>query len=84
MITPEEFTQRSVQSAADLALFFVGASDQAIKESLLELQSTLEAQLAEPFGPEIGAAMAREFVAAVAGRRREIEEVSNATSRVLN
>jgi hypothetical protein len=84
MTTPSEFTERSVAAVADLGLFFVGASDQAIKESLLELQSTLEAQLAEPFGPEIARDMAREFVSAVAGRRREIEEVASAMPRALN
>ena len=84
MTTPSEFTERAVKSAADLALFFVGVPEEAMKRSLLEAQSNLEAQLAEPFGPEIARDMAKAFVTAVAGRRREIEEVAGATSRALN
>jgi hypothetical protein len=84
MNAQSEFVERSVTAAADLALFYVGIPDDAMTQSLDEVRSNLTASLAEPFGPDIATAIAREFVKAVASRRREIEEVSVAPSRVLN
>jgi hypothetical protein len=84
MTTQSEFVERSVAAAADLALFYVGIPDDAMTQSLNEVRSNLTASLSEPFGPDIAAGIAGAFVKAVASRRREIEEVSVAPSRVLN
>jgi hypothetical protein len=83
MITKAEFIERNVKQAADLARHFVGAPEGVMEQSLLELQATLQAKLAEPLGPKIGAAMAAGFCAAVAGHRREIEERESNGSKLM-
>jgi hypothetical protein len=82
MITPEEFTQRSVTAVADLGLFFAGMPDQTMTVALHRVRSNLEAALSETLGIEAATAFAEEFVKAVVGHRREIG--AGTMSRVLN
>ena len=44
--------------------------------ALHQTRANLEAELAKPFGPDIAAQMAEAFVAAVVGRKREIERLA--------
>jgi hypothetical protein len=69
----QEFIDRCVSAAADLALFYAGTPDEAMMVSLHQVRSNVEAGLAEPFGPDVAAQMAEAFVAAVIGRKREID-----------
>jgi hypothetical protein len=73
MITKTEFIDRSVKSAADLALLFAGEPDSKVASTLATIRANLETQLSEPLGPDIAVKFAAGFVEAVAGRRREIE-----------
>jgi 7-keto-8-aminopelargonate synthetase-like enzyme len=84
MTTQVEFVERCVAAAADLALFFVGAPENEMLVSLHEVRANLEAELAEAFGAEVAALMAQAFVAAVVGRRREIEAAGETPPPVLN
>jgi hypothetical protein len=82
MTTSAEFVDRAFTSAADSALFYVGTSDEKMESSLDHVRQNLEADLASPFGPDIAASIAREFVKAVAGRRREIDGVRLEVERI--
>jgi len=81
-MTPE-FIDRCVASAADLALFFTGSSDEAMLLALGEIRSNVQAQMAPILGADVADLFAQAFVAAVAGHRREIE-AAGAMPRVLN
>jgi 7-keto-8-aminopelargonate synthetase-like enzyme len=69
----QDFIDRSVAAAAELALFFVGQPEEEMLVSLHQVRTNLEAQLAETFGPEAATLFAQAFVATVAGHRREID-----------
>jgi 7-keto-8-aminopelargonate synthetase-like enzyme len=74
--TPTGFVERCAAAAADLGLFFVGAAESDMMAALHQVRSNLEAELAESFGADVAALMAQAFVAAVVGRRREIEHAT--------
>jgi hypothetical protein len=80
----QDFIDRSVAAAADLALFFVGVPENDMMVSLYEVRSNLGAQLSETLGSDVATLFAEAFVATVAGHRREIEAAAGATPRVLN
>jgi hypothetical protein len=82
-VMEDDFIDRSVAAAADLALFFVGVPENEMLLSLYHVRANLEVELAEAFGPEVAALVAQAFVAAVVGRCREIE-AAGAAGRVLN
>jgi K+-sensing histidine kinase KdpD len=63
-----------VAAAADLALLFVGTSEERMLQSLQQTRQNLTADLAEPFGAEIAALVAEAFVTAVARQKAEIEK----------
>jgi hypothetical protein len=84
MTTQSEFVERSVAAAADLALLFVGVPDQEMTQELHRVRSNLEVELAGPFGPDVAASIAQEFVKAVVGRRQEIDDAGSMRSSVLN
>lgn len=69
----EHFVDRSVAAAADLALFFVGAPEDAMLLSLGQVRKNLEAKLVDTLGADAAVRFADAFVAAVVGHRREIE-----------
>jgi hypothetical protein len=71
-----QFIDRCAAAAADLALFFVGEPKEKMMQALHQTRANLEAELAEPFGPDVAAQMAEAFVAAVIARKREIEAAS--------
>jgi hypothetical protein len=73
MITPTEFVERMVASAAELALFFVGESEANMIAALSQTRENLATKLSDQFGAEIGVAIADRFVAAVADHKRELE-----------
>ena len=79
----QEFIDRCVAAAADLALFFVGAPDEQMLASLRQTRTNLETELSETFGAEVAAAIAEAFVATVIHHRRELEAAGE-TPRVLN
>jgi hypothetical protein len=68
----EKFLESLVSSAADLAIFFVGVGEPDMMIRLYEVRTNLEIGLANPFGPDVAAAIAEAFVAAVISRRREL------------
>jgi hypothetical protein len=80
----QEFIDRCVTAAADLALYFVGAPDEQMLASLHQTRANLETDLAETFGAEVATAIAEAFVATVIRRRRELEAAGDATPRSLN
>jgi hypothetical protein len=73
MMTPKEFTQRSVTAAADLGLFFAGMPDEIMAAAMQGIRANLEANLADDFGVEAAASFAKEFVKAAAGHRNQID-----------
>ena len=79
----QDFIERCVAAAADLALYFVGASEDEMLASLHQTRTNLETDLAETFGAEVATAIAQAFVATVIRHRREIEAAAE-TPRVLN
>lgn len=78
----QAFIAQCADAVADLALFFAGAPEDQMMIALEDVRSNLAEQWAEPFGPEVAAVLAQDFVAAVAGRRREIE--AEAGGRIPN
>ncbi|SIO50142.1 hypothetical protein SAMN05443247_06644 [Bradyrhizobium erythrophlei] len=83
MIDQAEFVQRCVAAANELALLYVGEPEEKMLAALHQARANLEAKLAELFGPDVAAMMAEAFVAAVIGRKREIEAAGD-TTPVLN
>jgi len=79
----QEFIDRCVAWAADLALFFAGVPENKMMVELCQVRANLEIGLAETFGPDVAAAIAEAFVAAVAGHRREID-AAGTVPRVMN
>jgi hypothetical protein len=83
MTTDQEFVERTTAAAADLGLAFVGTPEGKMQSALNRVRSNLEAQLKEPFGADLAAAMAQAFVTAVAGHKAEIEGGTSTRSAVL-
>jgi hypothetical protein len=79
----QNFIDRCVASASDLALAFTGVPDEAMLAQLYQVRANLETELAETFGAEVAAQMAQAFVAAVIGRKREIDAAGE-MPRVVN
>ena len=79
----DQFIERCVAAAADLALYFVGAPDEQMLASLQQTRTNLETELTEMFGAEVATIVAQAFVSAVVGHRREIEGAGE-TPRVLS
>lgn len=78
-----EFIDRCVASAADMALLFVGASQEQMLPALFTVRERMRLKLAEPFGAEIAALIAESFVATVVRRKAEIEStVGTAVGRM--
>jgi hypothetical protein len=75
--------RRIHRSAADLALFFVGISEDAMLLALSEVRSNLDGEHSETFDADIAAIIAQAFVSTVVLRRRELD-TTGATPRVLN
>jgi hypothetical protein len=67
---------RCVASAGDLALFFVGATQERMQHELVAVRERMELQLAPAFGPELAAFVADAFVATVAKCKIEIEKAA--------
>jgi hypothetical protein len=84
MTTQAEFAERCAAAAADMALFFCGASEEQMLASLHQTRINLEANLAETFGAEVATAIAAAFVATVIRHRREIETAGATPPVVLN
>jgi hypothetical protein len=80
----DAFIARCADAAADLALFFAGAPESEMMTALEGVRVNLAEQWAEPFGPETAAVLAQGFVAAVAGRRREIDAEAAGSPAALN
>jgi histidine ammonia-lyase len=74
MTTPSEFVGRLVATAAELALFFAGESEERMLAALSQTRENLATELSDQFGADTAASIADAFVAAVAGRRREMGE----------
>jgi hypothetical protein len=79
----QDFIDRCVASAADLALFFTGIPENEMMAALYQVRANIEAELAGMFAPDVAAAIAHAMVAAVAGRRREID-AGGAMAGVVN
>ena len=72
MTPAEAFIQRVTASVEDLGLFYSAQPDQNVWAALSQTRQNLASELAEVFGAEVAASFADGFVAAVAGRRREL------------
>jgi ABC-type branched-subunit amino acid transport system substrate-binding protein len=79
----DEFINNCIAAAAGFALLFVGVPDVQMMEALYQVRANVQAELAETFGPDVAAAVAQAFVAAVVGRRREMD-AAGAMPRILN
>ena len=79
MMTPKEFTQRSVTAAADLGLFFAGMPDEIMAAAMQGIRANLEANLADDFGVEAAASFERNL----SRRRRGIATRSMVAARRL-
>ena len=71
-----EFVDRCVASAADMALLFVGASQEQMLQHLIVVRKRMTLRLAEPFGAEIAAFVADAFAATVVKCKVEIEKAA--------
>jgi hypothetical protein len=71
-----EFLASCEAGIRDMSLFFVGAPDDVMTKALEQTRENLKVQLSESMGAEAGVPIADAFVAAVAGRRAEIERAS--------
>jgi hypothetical protein len=71
-MTPEQFTQNSVDAVANLGLYFVGMPDDQVRHLLLRMRDSLENDLCDSFGEEAAAKFAEAFVKAVVGHRNDI------------
>jgi hypothetical protein len=80
----DQFIDRCVAAAADLALFFVGAPDEQMLASLHQTRTNLETELSETFGADVAALIAETFCATVIRRRRELEAAGATPAVVLN
>jgi hypothetical protein len=69
----DEFINRCVSSAADLALLFVGEPYDKMFAALCQTRENLSSELSASFGPEVALLIAEAFVAAVVGRKAELE-----------
>lgn len=66
------FVASCVRSAADLALGLAGEDDHEVEATLDKTRANLAEKLTAEFGAENAALLADAFVAAVRGRRAEI------------
>lgn len=73
--TPEgrEFILRCVDTAADLGLFLAGEPEERVLPALARLRDKVEKQLTSQLGADVAHVIACAFIAAVHGRKREIE-----------
>jgi hypothetical protein len=71
----ERLIGRLRDAAADLALFFAGQPDDKVLAGLGQTRRNLEADLADSLD-ETAAKIAEAFIAAVGGRKAEIEAAS--------
>jgi hypothetical protein len=65
---------RCVSAAADLALLFVGASQDQMQRELVAVRERMTAKLAEIYSDEIATLIAESFVATAAKCKIEIEK----------
>jgi len=68
-----EFIDRCADAVRDLSLFFVGEPEEKMLAVLEQTRRNLETKIAPILGAEVAAQIAEAFIAAVVGRRREIE-----------
>jgi hypothetical protein len=68
----EAFIWQCAQSAADLALYYVGVPDDVMMTELRNVESNLATDLTTQFSAETAAEIAARFVTAVINGRREL------------
>ena len=78
-----EFVDRCVASAADMALLFVGASQERMLHELLAVRERMRDKLAQTYPTEIAALIAQFFVATVARCKVEIERATVGNSEAI-
>jgi hypothetical protein len=82
-MTPDEFVESAVASAADVALAFAGEPDSHVRAALECSRANLESELSPVFGAEIADQIAEKFVAAVLGRKNEIESAAGSSLSLM-
>jgi hypothetical protein len=83
MTTQMEFAQRCAAAAADLALAFAGQPDDQVTQSLAQMRTNLQAELANVFDASVNVPRVVDlFIDAILARKREIER--DAGPRALN
>jgi len=75
MTTPLEFAQRCAAAAADLALAFAGQPDEKVTQSLAQMRTNLQTELANVFAADVDVPRVVDlFVDAILARKREMSE----------
>lgn len=69
----EQFAQRAVAAANDVALALAGENDARVLAALCGMRSRLRVRLSALLGPKLGAETAESFIKAVLARRADIE-----------
>jgi hypothetical protein len=83
MTTPMQFAERSAAVAADLALAFAGQPDDQVTQSLAQMRTNLQTELANVFDASVNVPRVVDlFIDAILARKREIER--DAGPRALN
>jgi hypothetical protein len=83
MTTPMQFAERCAAVAADLALAFAGQPDEKVTQSLAQMRTNLQAELANVFDASVDIPKVVDlFIDAILARKREIERAAG--PRALN
>jgi hypothetical protein len=86
MTTPQmEFAESCAAVAADLALAFAGQPDEKVTQSLAQMRTNLQTELASVFNASVDVPKVVDlFIDAILVRKREIEAAVAAVPRALN